>query len=149
MTTANEQTNEVEVAATAAPKAPKAKKPAKVAKPKAKPAKKVKAKKAAKSKARTDGKLVPANIEAYVKAKSAAGNTSLHNGDSIAKQLAGKDLDAIYGMTARAALKAEHKRIGGASTIDGAEKALRAAYKSLNPGMQRMNLGNILRGCQQ
>lgn len=136
------QENEVVSTQTAAP-APKAKK-VKAAKPKAKKV----AKKVKKSKAKVDGKLVPANVEAYTKAKSASGNTSLHNGDGVAKSLAGKDLDAVYGIAARAALKAEHKKIGEAKSIEGAEKALRAAYKSLNPGMQRMNLGNIIRGCQ-
>jgi colicin import membrane protein len=68
----------------------------------------------------------------YVKGETAAGNSTADNGDSIAERLRGKDLDAVYGIVAKA-------------TGESA-KALKARYAKLNPGMQRMNLGNKLRG---
>ena len=63
--------------------------------------------------------------------KTAGGHVSVNNGDDIAKKLLGKDLDQIYTMAAKA-LKED-------------EADLRKKYKHLNPGMQRMNLGNRMR----
>jgi len=114
---------------------PAAKAPAKkAAKPKA-PAKKAAKPAKAKAKAKPTGdRLVPANLETYVKDnehKTPAGSTSVHCGDDVAKRLLGKSLDQVYAMAAKA-LKED-------------EKALRAKYKHLNAGMQRMNLGNRMR----
>lgn len=63
--------------------------------------------------------------------KTAGGHVSVHNGDAIAVKLLGKDLDTVYAAAAKA-LKED-------------EADLRAKYAHLNPGMQRMNLGNRMR----
>lgn len=118
-----------------------AKRPGKVTvtKPAAKPATKAKpaakAKKPAKAKTVAGERLVPANLEVYVKDtehKTAGGNASIHCGDDVAKKLLGKDIDECYKIAAK--------------TINEPEKALRAKYAHLNVGMQRMNLGNRMRG---
>lgn len=75
------------------------------------------------------GKAV--DLKDYTKVRTAAGGTSYHNGDEVAEKLAGKTLDEVYSIVAKA-LKVE-------------EKELRAKYKALNPGMARMSLGNRLR----
>lgn len=63
--------------------------------------------------------------------KTASGNTSIDNDDEVARKFRGKDLDAVYGLTAKA--------------LGVTEKELRDRYKKLNVGMQRMNLGNRFR----
>lgn len=125
---------------TAAKKA--AKKPSKpvVTKPaaKAKPA----AKKAAKAKpaAKRAGEAVSKSVIPLDVAKSyhrdnekktAGGNPSVDNGDKVAVLLRGRTLDEVYALTAK--------------KTETPEKDLRAKYKHLNIGMQRMNLGNKLR----
>jgi hypothetical protein len=98
-----------------------------------------KAKAKAKAKAKTTetggartigGKVV--NLSQYQKAKTATGGTSLNCGDQVADLLAGKDLDAVYDIASKKT---------GVSSRD-----LKAKYGSLNPGMQRMALGNRIRG---
>lgn len=79
------------------------------------------------------GKAV--NLDSYTKVKAPGGGVSYHCGDSVAEQLQGKDLDAIYTIAAKK-LKVE-------------EKELRSRFKHLNVGMQRMNLGNMLRRGQK
>jgi hypothetical protein len=76
------------------------------------------------------GKVV--NVGDYKKAKTAAGSTSLNCGDQVAETLAGKELDAIYDIAAKKT---------GVSVKD-----LKAKYGKLNAGMQRMSLGNRIRG---
>jgi hypothetical protein len=71
------------------------------------------------------------DISHYRKVKTATGNTSLDCGDQLARELAGLDLDATYELAAR--------KLG----VSAGE--LRAKYLKLNPGMQRMNLGNRIR----
>lgn len=71
------------------------------------------------------------DISGYEKVKNASGHTSYDNGDDVAQTLRGKTLDEVYA-TASKKLKEP-------------EKDLRAKYKHLNPGMQRMSLGNRLR----
>lgn len=73
-----------------------------------------------------------ADVSDYDRVKTPAGNISLDNGDAVAKQLRGKDLDDVYGAVAKAA--------------DLSVRELKTRYGHLNPGMQRMNLGNVLRG---
>jgi hypothetical protein len=121
-----------------APTAPKAQKP-KAAKPKAAPKKaapKPAAKKAAPKKAKPVGdRLVPADLSTYVVSKdvkTAGGNPSIDSGDEVAEKLRGRTLDEVYKIASKA-LKVD-------------EKELRARYKGLNLGMQRMNLGNRIRG---
>ncbi len=68
----------------------------------------------------------------YTKAKTPAGKATLHNGDDVALMLAGCDLNEVYEIAA--------ERLG--VTFD----ELDAKYGHLNLGMQRMNLGNRIRG---
>ncbi len=63
--------------------------------------------------------------------KTAGGHTSVNNGDEVAKMLLGKDLEAVYKLAAE--------------TLGETQKDLKAKYEHLNPGMQRMNLGNRMR----
>jgi hypothetical protein len=65
---------------------------------------------------------------------SASGNATMDNGDALAKKLRGVELDEVY---------AEASKILGES-----QAALKAKYQHLNPGMQRMNLGNRMRAAQ-
>jgi len=74
------------------------------------------------------------DLSHYSKVKSASGNASLDNGDDVAKKLRGAELDDVY--------KAASKLLKEPVT------ALKSKYKHLNPGMQRMNLGNRMRGAQ-
>jgi hypothetical protein len=67
----------------------------------------------------------------YEDATTADGKPSKHNGDEVAQLLAGKDLLACYAIASKK-LK-----------VPVAE--LQAKYEHLNPGMQRMNLGNGIR----
>lgn len=98
---------------------------------KAKAKAKAKAKKTETGGARTiGGKVV--NLSEYQKSKTASGGVSLNCGDQVAESLAGKDLDAVY--------EAASKKTG-VSVRD-----LKAKYGKLNPGMQRMSLGNRIRG---
>lgn len=104
----------------------------------------MKAKKTRKAAVKTTKPLPTANVTArhigettadvsdYVRAKTAAGNVSLHNGDSVAKQLAGKPIEDAYAAAAEAV---------GQTVLQ-----LKLRYNHLNLGMQRMNLGNLIRG---
>ncbi len=74
------------------------------------------------------------DLSHYSKVKSASGNASLDNGDDVAKRLRGMELDDVYSLASK--------------TLKEPVKALRERYKKLNPGMQRMNLGNRIRGAQ-
>lgn len=71
------------------------------------------------------------DISGYTKVKNAAGHTSYDNGDDTAEALRGLTLDAVFERAAKA-LKTD-------------VKALKKQYGHLNPGMQRMSLGNRLR----
>lgn len=71
------------------------------------------------------------DISGYEKVKNASGHTSYDNGDDVATKLRGKTLDEVYAHAAK--------------QLKEPEKDLRAKYKHLNPGMQRMSLGNRLR----
>ena len=104
--------------ATAIPKATKKEK--KVAKPKAK-------KKAVK----VEGSIIDnATRKEYEKSnvKTASGARSISNGDTVAKALNGLTVEQLEKVAKRADLEDRFKGWG-----------------KLNPGMQRMNLGNVLR----
>ena len=73
-----------------------------------------------------------ADLSDYQRVKSAAGNHSLDCGDGVAKQLRGLDLDAAFQLVAKA--------------TGESQRALRKRYAHLNSGMQRMVVGNLLRG---
>lgn len=62
---------------------------------------------------------------------SASGNATMDNGDALAKQLRGLELDEVYSQAAK--------------VLGESVSALRAKYEHLNVGMQRMNLGNRMR----
>lgn len=68
----------------------------------------------------------------YTDAPTASGRPSVDISDEVADRLRGQDLADTY----REASKAT-----GRTQIE-----LRARYEKLNPGMQRMNLGNLIRG---
>lgn len=96
-----------------------------------KPAKKKAAKKAAAAAGtRTIGGK-SFDLARYNKQKAPGGGTSYSNGDDVAQQLQGKDLEAIYTIVAKKTKIAEGE--------------LLKRFKHLNAGMQRMNLGNMLR----
>lgn len=82
---------------------------------------------------------IRADLEKYDAVKSASGNRSYDTGDDVAKQLRGLDLDAVYKIAAR-----ELKAAGETITI----KALKERYENLNPGHQRMCVGNRVRAAQ-
>lgn len=63
--------------------------------------------------------------------KTSSGRSSVDNGDPVASALRGLPLPAVYRMVADA--------------IEVPLPELEARYRHLNPGMQRMNLGNIYR----
>lgn len=99
--------------------------------PKVKKVAKPKAKKSGHIKPSKGERLVPANLKKYQSVKSAKGNASYDNGDHVAKMLRGKTLDDAYAIVAKATKEAE--------------SGLKKRFKHLNLGMQRMNLGNVLR----
>lgn len=77
--------------------------------------------------------IVPAvYLPRYVKTKLANGGSCLDNGDSVASHLRGLELGEVYELVA--------------DKLGCSEKELMARYGHLNPGQQRMNLGNRLRG---
>lgn len=59
---------------------------------------------------------------------------TIDNGDEIGERLRGLDLDEVYGEAA--------------SELEVTVGELKAKYGHLNPGMQRMNLGNRIRGAE-
>lgn len=65
------------------------------------------------------------------KTTTATGNKSLDNGDSVALLLRGADLETVYQIGAR--------ELGVTVT------ELKTKYAHLNPGQQRMNVGNRVR----
>ncbi len=78
------------------------------------------------------GSSVVRHFSQYEKHKTATGNTSYDTGDELAVALRGLDLDGIYAKAAK---------VLGETVTD-----LKGDYQHLNVGMQRMNLGNRIRG---
>lgn len=80
------------------------------------------------------GNVIHANLDVYVKgaAQTAGGNKTIDCGDQTAARLRGLPLDQVYNEAA----------IACKTTV----VELRAKYSKLNVGMQRMNLGNKIRG---
>jgi hypothetical protein len=124
----------------------KAKKPA----PKGKQAKAAKAKPAPKPKGKTAKvkagaptglvskverpKIVPKYRKGKKGEKTAGGNVPIDCNDKVATALRGKDIESVY------------KEVAKALAPDISLADLKAKYGKLNLGMQRMNLGNRLRG---
>lgn len=76
-----------------------------------------------------------------------SGKTVIDNNDYVAGILRGLNLDDAYDTVARYIRAINETAIDAKDleTLDTVDK-LRAKYGHLNPGMQRMNLGNKLRG---
>ena len=75
-------------------------------------------------------KTVKINREKYTTTRTAAGTKSLSNGDQVALALAGLTTEEVYEV---------------ADAFIG-ENEFKTKYAHLNGGMQRMNLGNRIRG---
>jgi len=71
------------------------------------------------------------SVRHYLKTVANSGHGSLDCGDGMAARLRGMALEDVYAEAAR--------------VLAEDEKALKARYAHLNPGMQRMNLGNRMR----
>ena len=74
--------------------------------------------------------LVNLKRENYTKTRTASGTASLNNGDQVATALDGLTMDEVF--------QVADKLIP--------DNDFKTRYKKLNPGMQRMNIGNRLRG---
>lgn len=86
----------------------------------------------AKQEAENAGVIIRPNLENYVKGRSGSGKRTMRTNDPIAEALDGFELDEVYAAAAKA------------TGIKRTE--LEERYGHLNPGMQRMNLGNRIRG---
>jgi len=82
---------------------------------------------------------IKADLEKYDTVKAASGNRSYDTGDVVAKMLRGLDLDQVYKIAAK-----ELKDAGETITI----KAMKERYANLNPGHQRMCVGNRIRAAR-
>lgn len=76
-------------------------------------------------------KTISTASRSYIVVKAASGRKSLNNGDATAQMLQGLSLDEIYSKASE--------------ILNTKESELRARYLHLNPGQQRMNLGNRIR----
>lgn len=96
------------------------------------PAKAVKLK-TPKAEGEGDDRLVPADLSRYVlhDTKTASGRKQIDVDDATAEKLREMDLPGVYKYAAK--------------VLDESIKDLIEKYKNLNPGMQRMNLGNRIR----
>lgn len=70
----------------------------------------------------------------YEPCTAASGKKSKDNNDGVAQELRGQTLDFAYERTAE--------------YLETTETSLRARYTHLNPGQQRMCLGNLIRGAK-
>jgi len=86
--------------------------------------------------------LVNVDRSKYNDAKSASGSKSLNNGDVVAIGLQGLTTDETYEVAGKFLTFPITVSKAKIADIDEAKKA----YSGLNDGMQRMNLGNRIRG---
>ena len=94
-------------------------------------------------------KLIKADLKHYVKGAGVtnSGRPTVDIDDVVAKALRGDDLEVLYPRVAAWLQLMGRETIGrGAKKMEVTEENLRIRYSRLNVGMQRMNLGNILRG---
>lgn len=108
-------------------------KPEKIKPREARPAEKARAEKAAED-GEQDARLVKPDLSRYIRhsdVRTGSGRQAVDIGDETADALRGLSLDEVYEKVC--------------STLGLDESDTRAAYAHLNPGMQRMNLGNRLR----
>lgn len=91
--------------------------------------------------AKTENKepLVKVQRDQYQKGKTASGGASLNNGDVVAVGLQGLTLEELYQV-------ADQFEVAKPAKGDKPAEDLEKKYAHLNPGMQRMNLGNRIRG---
>lgn len=104
----------------------------KARKPRAKPAK---PSRKASPRKDADGKLINPNLEAYKVSKdvkTSSGRPAIDSDDNVARSLRGAKLEEVY--------REASKATGIPQT------QLKSKYEKLNIGMQRMNLGNLIRG---
>ena len=80
-------------------------------------------------------RLIDPRPYTYEKVKAASGKSSLDNGDLVANFLRGKTLEEVY--------------IAAAAVLEMNPETLQIAYDHLNPGHQRMCVGNKLRRSEQ
>jgi len=90
------------------------------------------------------GEKGKADLSRYVRgaAETVAGNQTIDIDDPVAKSLRGLPVEKVYTEAARALKKAALEE----GTIEEIAKGLVRRYGKLNLGMQRMNLGNRIRG---
>lgn len=86
-----------------------------------------------------DKTVVKPDVSEYQTARAASGAKTLNNGDTIATNLVGVTLEELYDLAAEA-LETDVK------TLQNGDGEKFKGYGHLNQGMQRMNLGNRLRG---
>lgn len=88
---------------------------------------------------RLNGVVEPLYLQFYTTYKSERKDgtlvRSMDKGDDVALQLRGQTLDQTYGYAA--------------SVTGHSVKDLKSRFEHLNPGMQRMNLGNMIRKVQR
>lgn len=97
---------------------------------------------------RRNPKLEP-KMERYVVGlgHTASGRPTIDRNDYVANKLRGMDVDLVYPYVAAVLAKLEVEFIGnGSKKTHTGQGDLRARYSHLNVGMQRMNMGNLLRG---
>lgn len=94
-------------------------------------------------------KLIKADLGRYVRGAGVtnSGRPTVDVDDVVAKALRGDDLEVLYPLVAAWLQLMGRETIGrGSKKMEVTEENLRQRYSRLNVGMQRMNLGNILRG---
>lgn len=94
-------------------------------------------------------KLIKADLGHYIKGAGVtnSGRPTVDIDDVVAKALRGDDLEVLYPRVAAWLQLMGRETIGrGSKKMEVTEENLRQRYSRLNVGMQRMNLGNILRG---
>lgn len=94
-------------------------------------------------------KLIKADLDRYVRGAGVtnSGRPTVDIDDVVAKALRGDDLEVLYPRVAAWLQAMGRETIGrGSKKMEVTEENLRQRYSRLNVGMQRMNLGNILRG---
>lgn len=95
---------------------------------------------------------IRANLDKYIiggddgKSVTITGRKTVDIGDLVATHFRTKTLDEIYSLTSYYLHEMDVREIGrGGDVAPTTVKALEARYSHLNPGMQRMNLGNLVR----
>lgn len=87
--------------------------------------------------------------ESHPDQPTASGRASYDMGDKTAEELRGMHLDEVYAYTYRVLAACEVEYIGRGKKRTKVEPgALEQRYGGLNKGMQRMNLGNVIRGAK-